>query len=134
MATSSFDDTALDVGEEDLPPTNDVAATRPYDEPNISTDEFWNKDFSEQDEIFARLVQRRRSAGSGRSKPPCPRTRTTLVSGQWCATTTSLRSASAAISSCHATACILISFRGSTRSWPNRFWPWTIPNTTGCAG
>ena len=59
MATASFDDTALDVGEEDLPPTNDVAATRPYDEPNISTDEFWNKDFSEQDEIFARLRQQR---------------------------------------------------------------------------
>lgn len=56
--TTSFDDTDLsfdDDSDEDLPPTNDVAATRPYDEPNISTDEFWSKDFAEQDAVFREL-------------------------------------------------------------------------------
>lgn len=56
--STSFDDTDLsfdDDSDEDLPPTNDVAPTRPYDEPNISTDEFWSKDFSEQDALFREL-------------------------------------------------------------------------------
>jgi cytochrome P450 len=47
----------FDEGDEDtrVVPTNDVAPTRPYDEPNISSDEFWSKDFSEQAEAFREL-------------------------------------------------------------------------------
>jgi len=58
--TTSFDDTDLsfDDGEDDgvdIPPTNDVAATRQYDEINVSADAFWDLDLPERDATFARL-------------------------------------------------------------------------------
>ena len=52
MTAPQFDDI-------DVPPTNDVAATRPYDELNISSDEFWAQDFTQQDQTFAQLRQQR---------------------------------------------------------------------------
>ncbi|HEX7322506.1 MAG TPA: cytochrome P450 [Mycobacterium sp.] len=58
MSAASSDHQTPDV-DEDLPPTNDVASSRPYDEPDISTDEFWNQDLSEQDAVFARLRRER---------------------------------------------------------------------------
>ena len=45
MTTPSFDDT-------DVAPTNDVAATRVYDELNVSSDAFWEQDTEERDLIF----------------------------------------------------------------------------------
>ena len=39
MTTSSFDEAALAFDDDtDVAPTNDVAATRPYDELNVSSD------------------------------------------------------------------------------------------------
>ena len=45
MASPPFDDT-------DVAPTNDVAATRAYDELNVSSDAFWEQDAEERDLIF----------------------------------------------------------------------------------
>ncbi|MDQ2636258.1 MAG: cytochrome P450, partial [Actinomycetota bacterium] len=39
----------------DIPPTNDVAATRAYDPLNVSSDAFWDLDLPERDPIFAEL-------------------------------------------------------------------------------
>ncbi len=39
----------------DVPPTNDVAATRSYDPLNVSSDAFWDLDLPERDPIFAEL-------------------------------------------------------------------------------
>src|ERR1700741_3510521 len=52
MTTPSFDDT-------DVAPTNDVAATRPYDELNVSSDAFWEQDTEERDLTFKRLREQR---------------------------------------------------------------------------
>jgi cytochrome P450 len=52
MTTPSFDDT-------DVAPTNDVAATRPYDELNVSSDAFWEQDTEERDLIFRQQRQER---------------------------------------------------------------------------
>jgi cytochrome P450 len=52
MTTPSFDDT-------DVAPTNDVAATRPYDELNVSSDAFWEQDIEERDLIFKQLREQR---------------------------------------------------------------------------
>jgi len=52
MTTASFDDT-------DVAPTNDVAATRPYDELNLSSDAFWEQDVKERDLIFKQLREQR---------------------------------------------------------------------------
>ncbi|HVQ48682.1 MAG TPA: cytochrome P450, partial [Mycobacterium sp.] len=52
MTTPSLDDT-------DVAPTNDVAATRPYDELNVSSDAFWEQDTGERDLIFRQLRQER---------------------------------------------------------------------------
>jgi cytochrome P450 len=52
MTTPSFDDT-------DVAPTNDVAATRPYDELNVSSDAFWEQDTEERDLIFRQLRHER---------------------------------------------------------------------------
>jgi len=52
MTTPSLDDT-------DVAPTNDVAATRPYDELNVSSDAFWEQDTEERDLIFRQLRQER---------------------------------------------------------------------------
>src|SRR3982074_468206 len=52
MTTPSFDDT-------DIAPTNDVAATRPYDELNVSSDTLWEQDTEERDLIFRQLRQER---------------------------------------------------------------------------
>lgn len=59
---TSFDDTELsfhDDAETDVPPTNDVAATRPFDELNVSSDAFWAKDTPERDLIFRQLREQR---------------------------------------------------------------------------
>ena len=52
MTSPSFDDT-------DVAPTNDVAATRPYDELNVSSDAFWEQDTEERDLIFKQLREQR---------------------------------------------------------------------------
>src|SRR5258707_1060145 len=52
MTTPSFDDT-------DVAPTNDVAATRPYDELNVSSDAFWDLDTEERDLTFKQLREQR---------------------------------------------------------------------------
>jgi cytochrome P450 len=52
MTTSQFDDT-------DVAPTNDVAATRPYDDLNVSSDAFWQQDVEERDLIFKQLREQR---------------------------------------------------------------------------
>jgi cytochrome P450 len=52
MTTPSLDDT-------DVAPTNDVAATRPYDELNVSSDAFWEQDVEERDLIFKQLREQR---------------------------------------------------------------------------
>ena len=52
MTTPAFDDT-------DVAPTNDVAATRPYDELNVSSDAFWEQDTEDRDVIFRQLRQER---------------------------------------------------------------------------
>jgi cytochrome P450 len=52
MTTSQFDDT-------DVAPTNDVAATRPYDELNVSSDAFWEQDTEERDLTFKQLREQR---------------------------------------------------------------------------
>jgi cytochrome P450 len=54
MTTSSFEEKAL-AYQDQVVPTNDVAPTRPYDEPDISSDEFWSKDFSGQETVFREL-------------------------------------------------------------------------------
>ncbi len=51
-ADLSFDD---DDDAVDVPPTNDVAATRNYDALNVSTDAFWDMDLPEREPIFAEL-------------------------------------------------------------------------------
>ena len=59
MTTSSFDEAALAFDDDtDVAPTNDVAATRPYDELNVSSDAFWAQDTPEQDLIFAQLREK----------------------------------------------------------------------------
>lgn len=52
MTTPQFDDT-------DVAPTNDVAATRPYDDLNVSSDAFWEEDTEERDLIFKQLREQR---------------------------------------------------------------------------
>src|SRR5258705_1208866 len=52
MSTPSLDDT-------DGAPTNDVAATRAYDELNVSSDAFWEQGTEERDLIFRELRQER---------------------------------------------------------------------------
>ncbi len=52
MATSHFDDT-------DVAPTNDIAATRPYDELNVSSDAFWEQDVEDRDLTFKQLREQR---------------------------------------------------------------------------
>ncbi len=52
MTSPPFDDT-------DVAPTNDVAATRPYDELNVSSDAFWEQDTEDRDLIFRQLRQER---------------------------------------------------------------------------
>ena len=52
MASPPFDDT-------DVAPTNDVAATRPYDELNVSSDAFWEQDTEERDLTFKQLREQR---------------------------------------------------------------------------
>lgn len=52
MTTSQFDDT-------DVAPSNDVAATRPYDELNISSDVFWEQKVEDRDLIFKQLREQR---------------------------------------------------------------------------
>src|SRR6202165_1366998 len=52
MTSPSFDDT-------DVAPTNDVAAPRPYDELNVSSDAFWEQDTEERDLIFKQLREQR---------------------------------------------------------------------------
>ncbi|MET8430704.1 cytochrome P450 [Nocardia sp. NPDC004860] len=56
--TTTFDDADLDF-DDDLPPTNDVAATRVYDELNVSSDDFWSKDAPERELVFRELRNRR---------------------------------------------------------------------------
>ncbi|WP_431233727.1 cytochrome P450 [Mycolicibacterium psychrotolerans] len=51
-ADLSFDDEDDDI---DLPPTNDVAATRRHDPLNVSSDAFWDLDLPEREPIFAEL-------------------------------------------------------------------------------
>jgi cytochrome P450 len=59
MTTSSFDEAALAFDDDtDVAPTNDVAATRPYDELNVSSDAFWAQDTPERDLIFAQLREK----------------------------------------------------------------------------
>ncbi|WP_082133114.1 cytochrome P450 [Mycolicibacterium obuense] len=55
-AELSFDE---DDDTVDVPPTNDVAATRAYDSLNVSTDAFWDMDLPEREPIFAELHARR---------------------------------------------------------------------------
>jgi cytochrome P450 len=43
----------------DVAPTNDVAATRPYDDLNVSSDAFWEQDVEERDLIFRQLREQR---------------------------------------------------------------------------
>ena len=52
MTSPSFDNT-------DVAPTNDLAATRAYDELNVSSDAFWEQDTEERDVIFRQLRQER---------------------------------------------------------------------------
>jgi len=52
MTTPSLDDT-------DVAPTNDVAATRPYDELNVSSDAFWEQHVEDQDLTFKQLREQR---------------------------------------------------------------------------
>ena len=52
MTTPSFDNT-------DVAPTNDVAATRPYDDLNVSSDAFWEQDVEKRDLIFKQLREQR---------------------------------------------------------------------------
>ena len=52
MTTPSLDDT-------DVAPTNDVAATRPYDKLNVSSDAFWEQHVEDQDLTFRQLRERR---------------------------------------------------------------------------
>jgi cytochrome P450 len=46
-------------GDTDVAPTNDVAATRPYDELNVSSDAFWEQDVEQRDLIFRQLREQR---------------------------------------------------------------------------
>lgn len=55
-ADLSFDD---DDDGVDVPPTNDVAVTRPYDPLNVSSDAFWDLDLPERDPVFAELRRER---------------------------------------------------------------------------
>src|ERR1700752_672773 len=52
MTTPSFDDT-------DVAPTNDVAATRVYDELNVSSDAFWEQNVEDRDLTFKQLREQR---------------------------------------------------------------------------
>jgi cytochrome P450 len=52
VTSPPFDDT-------DLAPTNDLAATRAYDELNVSSDGFWEQDTDDRDVIFRQLRQER---------------------------------------------------------------------------
>ncbi|MDT5162574.1 MAG: hypothetical protein QOJ20_3856 [Mycobacterium sp.] len=52
MTSPPFDDT-------DVAPTNDLAATRAYDELNVSSDAFWEQDTDDRDVIFRQLRQER---------------------------------------------------------------------------
>jgi cytochrome P450 len=53
----SFDDDTDD--DTDLPPANDVADTRAYDELNVSSDAFWALDLPQRDSIFRTLREQR---------------------------------------------------------------------------
>ncbi|MFC9355184.1 cytochrome P450 [Rhodococcus sp. NPDC057014] len=59
--TTSFDDTELsfDDDNEDIVPTNDVAATRDYDDINISSDAFWSQDAPAREVVFRELREKR---------------------------------------------------------------------------
>ena len=52
MTTSHFHDT-------DVAPTNDIAATRPYDELNVSSDAFWEQNVEDRDLTFKQLREQR---------------------------------------------------------------------------
>jgi cytochrome P450 len=52
VTSPPFDDT-------DVAPTNDLAATRAYDELNVSSDAFWEQDTDDRDVIFRQLRQER---------------------------------------------------------------------------
>ncbi len=52
MASPPFDDT-------DVAPTNDVAATRVYDELNVSSDAFWEQNVEDRDLTFKQLREQR---------------------------------------------------------------------------
>jgi cytochrome P450 len=61
---STFEELALSFDEDsdddvDLPPTNDVADTRAYDDLNVSSDAFWALDLPERDLIFRTLRDER---------------------------------------------------------------------------
>ena len=45
--------------DSDVAPTNDVAATRPYDDLNVSSDAFWEKDVEQRDLTFKQLREQR---------------------------------------------------------------------------
>src|SRR6201997_912243 len=51
--------TTPSVGDTDVAPTNDVAAARPYDELNVSSDAFWEQDTEGRDLIFKQLREQR---------------------------------------------------------------------------
>nr|WP_271213997.1 cytochrome P450 [Rhodococcus wratislaviensis]GLK41278.1 cytochrome P450 [Rhodococcus wratislaviensis] len=59
--TTSFDDTELsfDDDDQDIVPTNDVAATRDYDDINISSDAFWAQDAPAREILFRELREKR---------------------------------------------------------------------------
>jgi cytochrome P450 len=46
-------------GDTDVAPTNDVAATRPYDELNVSSDAFWEQNVEDRDLTFKQLREQR---------------------------------------------------------------------------
>ena len=122
-----FDDT-------DVAPTNDVAATRPYDDLNVSSDAFWEKDVEERDLTFKQLREQRPISW----QPPIE---TTLHPQQddpgfWAvqAMPTSSKSVRTPTYSCRATASCSTCFRRFFCRWRCRFWPWTTRSTTKCAG
>ncbi|MFZ2174834.1 MAG: cytochrome P450 [Rhodococcus sp. (in: high G+C Gram-positive bacteria)] len=61
MTTSFDDDTELSFDDDDqsIVPTNDVAATREYDDINISSDAFWAQDAPEREIQFRELREKR---------------------------------------------------------------------------
>ncbi|WP_084495101.1 cytochrome P450 [Nocardia shimofusensis] len=60
--TTSFDDAELSFDDDtdaDVAPTNEVAATRTYDELNVSSDEFWALDAPQRELVFQQLRRER---------------------------------------------------------------------------